>query len=98
LIKADKLDAYVRRRETGPGRPVVQPGEAVEQGCAAGRLHDFSDHSAATDILAGRARDGGDAALGARPVKGQTLFVIARKTSTGRGDGVKDHRPSKYSF
>jgi predicted deacylase len=78
LIRADKLDAYVPAPANGVWEPVVQPGEPVSEGDLLGRLHDFSDHSLpAREILAPR---GGFVAmlhLGARPQRGQTLFVIA---------------------
>ncbi len=78
LIRADKLDAYVPAPRNGVWEPVVRPGDAVDPGQLLGRLHDFADHSSpALDILAPR---GGFVAmlhLGARPSKGQTLFVVA---------------------
>ena len=78
LIKADKLDAYIPAPANGVWEPVVQPGEAVSKGDLLGRLHDFSDHSLpGREILAPRAGFVAMLHLGARPVKGQTLFVIA---------------------
>ncbi len=78
LIRADKLDAYVPAPCDGVWEPVIAPGEEVAEGDLLGRMHDFSDHSSAPlDILAPR---GGWVAmmhLGARPRKGQTLFVVA---------------------
>ncbi len=78
LIKADQLDAYVPAPRNGVWEPVLQPGDAVDQGQLLGRLHDFSDHSSpALDILAPRAGFVAMLHLGARPSKGQTLFVVA---------------------
>jgi predicted deacylase len=78
LIKADKLDAYVPAPRSGVWEPVVQPGDAVDAGQLLGRLHDFSDHSSpALDIVTPRAGFVAMLHLGARPLKGQTLFVIA---------------------
>ncbi len=78
LIKADKLDAYIPAPANGVWEPVVQAGQAVEQGELLGRLHDFSDHSSrGMNILAPRAGFVAMLHLGARPLKGQTLFVIA---------------------
>jgi predicted deacylase len=62
----------------GVWEPVAQPGDAIEKGQLLGRLHDFSDHSSpALDILAPRAGFVAMLHLGARPLKGQTLFVVA---------------------
>ena len=78
LIRADKLDAYVPSPRNGVWEPVVHPGQAVDKGELLGRLHDFSDHSSPpADILAPRAGWVAMLHLGARPIKGQTLFVIA---------------------
>lgn len=78
LIRADKLDSYIPAPRNGVWEPVIQPGQAVDQGELLGRLHDFSDHSSpALDIRAPRAGWVAMLHLGARPVKGQTLFVIA---------------------
>ena len=80
LIKADQLDAYVPCPRNGVWEPVAQPGEAVARGELLGRLHDFSDHSsAALDIFAPRAGWVAMLHLGSRPVKGQTLFVVAEE-------------------
>ena len=78
LISAPHLDSYVPTPRDGVWEPIVEPGQSVEQGDLDGRLHDFSDHSSpALDILA--PRDGFIMMLhlSARPVKGQTLFVVA---------------------
>ena len=78
LISAPHLDSYVPTPRDGVWEPLVEPGQPVEQGELVGRLHDFSDHSSpALDILA--PRDGFIMMLhlSARPVKGQTLFVVA---------------------
>ena len=78
LISAPHLDSYVPTPRDGVWEPLVEPGQSVEQGDLVGRLHDFSDHSSpALDILA--PRDGFIMMLhlSARPVKGQTLFVVA---------------------
>ena len=78
LIRADKLDSYIPAPRNGVWEPVIQPGQAVEEGELLGRLHDFSDHSSpALDIVSPRAGWVAMLHLGARPVKGQTLFVIA---------------------
>jgi len=78
LIKADKLDSYIPAPRNGVWEPVIEPGQGVEQGQLLGRLHDFSDHSSpALEILAPRGGYISMLHLGARPVKGQTLFVIA---------------------
>jgi predicted deacylase len=78
LIRADKPDAYVPAPRNGVWEPVAQPGDAIEKGQLLGRLHDFSDHSSpALDILAPRAGFVAMLHLGARPLKGQTMFVVA---------------------
>ncbi|HUS05535.1 MAG TPA: succinylglutamate desuccinylase/aspartoacylase family protein [Bryobacteraceae bacterium] len=80
LIRADKLDAYVPTPANGVWEPVVQPGQAVEKGELLGRLHDFSDHSSPSrEITSPRAGWVAMLHLGARPLKGQTLFVIAEE-------------------
>jgi N2-acetyl-L-2,4-diaminobutanoate deacetylase len=84
LIRADKLDAYVPAPRSGVWEPVVQPGQAVDRGRLLGRLHDFSDHSSpAMDIVAPRAGYVAMLHLGARPLKGQTLFVVAEDVDWG---------------
>jgi predicted deacylase len=80
LIRADKLDAYVPAPRDGVWEPVVRPGDEVKQGQLLGRLHDFSNHSApALDIVAPRCGIVAMLHLAARPVKGQTLFVVAEQ-------------------
>jgi predicted deacylase len=62
----------------GVWEPLIEPGDAVDRGQLLGRLHDFSDHSSsALDILAPRAGFVAMLHLGARPMKGQTLYVVA---------------------
>ena len=78
LIRADKLDSYVPAPGDGVWEPVVAPGDEVAEGDLLGRVHDFSDHSSAPlQILAPRSGWVAMLHLGARPRKGQTLFVIA---------------------
>ena len=78
LISAPHLDAYVPTPRDGVWEPAVEPGQAVIEGELIGRLHDFADHaSPALDILAPRAGVIMMMHLSARPVKGQTLFVVA---------------------
>jgi len=80
LIKADKLDAYVPAPADGVWEPVVQPGEAVQNGGLLCRLHDVSDHSSpALEIFAPRSGWVAMLHLAARPKKGQTLCVIAEE-------------------
>lgn len=79
LVSAPHLDAYIPTPRDGVWEPVLAPGEEVRQGQLVGRLHDFADHSsAALDVLS--PRDGFIIMmhLSARPVKGQTLFVVAQ--------------------
>jgi predicted deacylase len=55
-------------------------GAAVEPGDLLGRLHDFSDHAEAPlEIRADRAGYLLMMHRSARPLKGQTLFVIAQE-------------------
>jgi predicted deacylase len=78
LVRADKLDHYRPCPRDGVWEPVLDPGDAVETGQLVGRLHDFADHSAPP--LEIRAWQSGYLMmmhLSARPVKGQTLFVVA---------------------
>ncbi len=79
LISAPDLDAYVPAPRDGVWEPLVDPGQGIANGELIGRLHDFADHSSpALDIRA--PRDGYIMMLhlSARPVKGQTLFVVAQ--------------------
>ncbi len=78
LVRADQLQAYVPCPRDGVWEPQVDLGAAVEAGETIGRLHDFSDHGAAP--LQIRAERSGHVImmhLSARPLKGQTLYVIA---------------------
>jgi predicted deacylase len=78
LVRADKLQAYVPCPRDGVWEPQVDLGAAVEAGDAIGRLHDFSDHGAAPlHIRADRSGHVIMMHLSARPLKGQTLYVIA---------------------
>jgi predicted deacylase len=80
LVKADQLDSYVPCPHDGVWEPVADLGDHVTAGQIIGRLHDFSDHSSpALDICA--PRDGYLAMmhLSARPVRGQTLYVVAEE-------------------
>jgi predicted deacylase len=80
LVKADRLDAYMPCPRAGIWEPVIELGEAVEQGQLLGRLHDFSDHASdAHEIRAHRRGVVMMMHLSARPVRGQTLFVIAEE-------------------
>jgi predicted deacylase len=78
LVRADKLQAYVPCPRDGVWEPQVDLGAAVKAGDAIGRLHDFSDHSATPlQIRADRTGIVIMMHLSARPMKGQTLYVIA---------------------
>ena len=78
LIKADQLHYYVPCPRDGVWEPVIDLGAAVNHGDLIGRLHDFSDHSQpALEIRAQRSGYAAMMHLGARPLKGQTLHVIA---------------------
>jgi predicted deacylase len=80
LVKAAKLESYVPCPRDGVWEPSVDLGEYVCEGALIGRLHDFSDHSeAALEIRSPRAGYVLMLHLSARPVKGQTLFVIAEE-------------------
>ena len=70
-------------------------GAAVEAGETIGRLHDFSDHGAAPlQIRADRSGHVIMMHLSARPIKGQTLYVIS---GVGRvqtkGEPVREIKP-----
>lgn len=78
LVRADQLHYYVPCPRDGVWEPVVDRGAWVDQNELIGRLHDFSDHASAPHEI--RARRRGWIAmmhLSARPVKGQTLYVVA---------------------
>jgi predicted deacylase len=78
LISAPHLDAYVPTPRDGVWEPLIEPGQPVAAGELVGRLHDFSDHaSPALDIVAPRSGYMMMLHLSARPIKGQTLFVVA---------------------
>ena len=85
LVRAESLDSYIPCPRDGVWEPVVELGEPVTAGQLIGRLHDFSDHSAsAAEILS--PRDGCIVMmhLSARPLKGQTLYVVAEELSWDR--------------
>jgi predicted deacylase len=80
LVRADKLDSYVPCPRDGAWEPLVDLGDAVAAGQVIGRLHDFADHSSpAMEIRV--QRDGYIIMmhLSARPLKGQTLYVVAEE-------------------
>ena len=78
LVKADQLRYYVPCPRDGVWEPLVDLGAQLESGQLIGRLHDFSDHSAAAlEIVAPRAGYVAMMHLSARPLKGQTLYVVA---------------------
>ncbi|MCS7023748.1 MAG: succinylglutamate desuccinylase/aspartoacylase family protein [Bryobacteraceae bacterium] len=82
LIRADRLEHYKPCPRDGVWEPAVAPGERVSAGDVVGWLHDFADHS--TPPLEIRASRSGTIAmlhLSARPVKGQTLYVVADEVS-----------------
>jgi predicted deacylase len=78
LVRAEHLECYVPCPRDGVWEPLVKPGEQVEAEQLLGYLHDFSDHAApALEIRAGRAGYVAMLHLSARPLRGNTLFVIA---------------------
>jgi predicted deacylase len=78
LARADQLHNYVPCPRDGFWEPVVDLGAGVEEGQLLGRLHDFSDHaSAPLEIRASQAGYLLMMHLSSRPVKGQTLYVVA---------------------
>jgi predicted deacylase len=82
LARADQLHSYVPCPRDGFWEPVVDLGERVEDGQLLGRLHDFNDH--ASEPLDIRAPKSGYLLmmhLSARPVKGQTLYVVAEEVA-----------------
>ena len=78
LVRADKLQSYVPCPRDGIWEPVIALGEHVTAGQLIGRLHDFADHSVPAKEIAAPC-DGSIVMmhLSARPLKGQTLYVIA---------------------
>jgi predicted deacylase len=77
LVKADRLEDYIPCPRDGVWEPVIDLGAPVAEGDLIGRLHDFSDHS--SQAMEIRARCGGYVImmhLSARPLKGQTLYVV----------------------
>lgn len=78
LVRAADLDRYVPCPRDGVWEPTVDLGSAVEVNELIGRLHDFSDHgSLPLEIRTSRAGHVAMMHLSARPLKGQTLYVIA---------------------
>ncbi len=80
LVKADSLDSYVPCPRNGVWEPVVDLGSFVRCGDLIGRLHDFADHT--SPALEIRANQDGYLLmmhLSARPLKGQTLYVLAEE-------------------
>ncbi len=82
LAKADQLQYYVPCPRDGYWEPTSDLGAPVKEGDLIGRLHDFGDHSSAP-LEIRSPRDGYVLMmhLSARPVKGQTLYVIAEGVS-----------------
>ena len=82
LVKADALSAYVPCPRDGIWEPVAALGDAIHTGQLIGRLHDFADHtSPPLEIRAGRDGFLIMMHLSARPLKGQTLYVIAEEVA-----------------
>jgi len=80
LVRADRLDHYVPCPRDGVWEPVVDLGDRLEAGQLIGRLHDFADHSApAFEIRAPRLGFLAMMHLSARPLQGQTLYVVAEE-------------------
>lgn len=78
LVSADALEYYVPCPRDGVWEPVADLGAKVAEGDLIGRLHDFADHSApALEIRAKRSGYVLMMHLSARPIKGQTLYVVA---------------------
>jgi predicted deacylase len=78
LVKADMLDSYVPCPRDGVWEPVVDLGAFVAAGDLIGRLHDFADHTSLGQEV--RAPKDGYVLmmhLSARPLRGQTLYVLA---------------------
>jgi len=81
LVKADQLKCYHPCPRDGVWEPLLEPGDPVARGQLIGRLHDFGDPFGEPLEI----RSEGDGFLimmhlSARPVKGQTLFVLAEQT------------------
>lgn len=88
LVRADTLDAYVPCPRDAVWEPLVDLGAQVAQGELLGRLHDFVDHS--SPALEVRANKPGYLImmhLSARPLKGQTLYVIADEVAWPEMEG-----------
>jgi predicted deacylase len=80
LVAAAELSAYVPCPRDGVWEPLTELGAAVQAGDLLGRLHDFSDHAETPlEIRADRAGYLLMMHRSARPLKGQTLFVIAQE-------------------
>ncbi|MCX6606354.1 MAG: succinylglutamate desuccinylase/aspartoacylase family protein [Acidobacteria bacterium] len=82
LVSATELSAYVPCPRDGVWEPLVDLGAPVAAGDLLGRLHDFSDHAEAPlEIRANRSGYLLMTHRSARPLKGQTLYVIAEETT-----------------
>lgn len=80
LVEAAELSAYVPCPKDGVWEPLCELGAAVAEGELIGRLHDFADHTEEPlEVRAGRAGYLLMMHRSARPLKGQTLYVIARE-------------------
>lgn len=80
LVAAAELSAYVPCPRDGVWEPLTELGAAVEKGELLGRLHDFSDHAETPmEIRADRAGYLLMMHRSARPLKGQTLYVLAEE-------------------
>jgi predicted deacylase len=81
IVQAPELTDYRPCPRDGIWEPVAAPGEDVKSGQLLGRLHDFSDHSAAPlEIRAHRAGVLIARYSAAVCPKGLTLFVIGEET------------------
>jgi hypothetical protein len=84
LVDARNLEDYTPCPQDGVWEPLVDLGDQVEAGQLIGRVHSFSDHSAAA--LEIRANRGGIMIMmcgTAQCRQGTTLFVIARPVENG---------------
>lgn len=80
LVAAPELSSYVPCPRDGVWAPLVELGEPVSTGDLIGHLHDFSDHSQPpVEIRAARSGFLMMMHGSARPLKGQTLYVIAEE-------------------